>query len=64
MSGKVEGKTVMITGAGTGFGSQLAIRAAQEGARRVIVHYPAAYILARRNFRFKSAILWPRTCDL
>jgi 3-oxoacyl-[acyl-carrier protein] reductase len=39
MSGKLEGKTVMVTGAGTGFGAQLAARAAQEGAARVIVHY-------------------------
>jgi 3-oxoacyl-[acyl-carrier protein] reductase len=39
MGGKLEGKTVMITGAGTGFGQQLAIRAAHEGAARVIVHY-------------------------
>jgi 3-oxoacyl-[acyl-carrier protein] reductase len=37
--GKLDGKTVMVTGAGTGFGRQLAIRAAQEGARKVYVHY-------------------------
>jgi 3-oxoacyl-[acyl-carrier protein] reductase len=37
--GKLEGKTVVVTGAGTGFGQQLAIRAAEEGAGRVIVHY-------------------------
>jgi 3-oxoacyl-[acyl-carrier protein] reductase len=35
----LDGKTVMVTGAGTGFGRQLAIRAAHEGAARVIVHY-------------------------
>ena len=39
MGGKLEGKTVMVTGAGTGFGQQLAIKAAEEGAARVIVHY-------------------------
>jgi 3-oxoacyl-[acyl-carrier protein] reductase len=39
MGGKLEGKTVMVTGAGTGFGQMLAIKAAQEGAARVIVHY-------------------------
>jgi 3-oxoacyl-[acyl-carrier protein] reductase len=39
MSGRLDGKTVMVTGAGTGFGQQLAIRAAQDGAARVIVHY-------------------------
>jgi 3-oxoacyl-[acyl-carrier protein] reductase len=37
--GKLDGKTVMVTGAGTGFGRQLAIRAAQEGAKKVYVHY-------------------------
>jgi 3-oxoacyl-[acyl-carrier protein] reductase len=37
--GKLDGKTVMVTGAGTGFGQQLAIRAAQEGAKKVYVHY-------------------------
>jgi 3-oxoacyl-[acyl-carrier protein] reductase len=39
MSGKLEGKRVMVTGAGTGFGQQLAIRAAHEGAAEVLVHY-------------------------
>ena len=32
------GKTVLVTGAGTGFGAEIAYRAAQEGAR-VAVHY-------------------------
>ncbi len=35
---RFEGKTVLVTGAGTGFGSALAVRAGQEGAR-VGVHY-------------------------
>lgn len=39
MSGRLEGKTVMVTGAGTGFGAQLARQAAREGAGRVVVHY-------------------------
>ena len=39
MSGRLEGKRVMITGAGTGYGQQLAIRAAQDGAAEVLVHY-------------------------
>jgi 3-oxoacyl-[acyl-carrier protein] reductase len=39
VSGRLEGKTVMVTGAGTGFGATLAERAAQDGAARVIVHY-------------------------
>ena len=37
--GKLDGKTVMVTGAGTGFGAELAVQAAQEGAANVIVHY-------------------------
>jgi 3-oxoacyl-[acyl-carrier protein] reductase len=39
MAGTVQDKVVMVTGAGTGFGAQLAVRAAEEGASRVIVHY-------------------------
>ena len=35
---RFEGKTVLVTGAGTGFGSAIAFRAGQEGAR-VGVHY-------------------------
>ncbi len=37
--GRLDGKTVMVTGAGTGFGAELAVKAAQEGAARVVVHY-------------------------
>src|SRR5215211_5462644 len=36
---RFEGKHVMVTGAGTGFGQALATRAAQEGAASVVVHY-------------------------
>src|SRR5689334_5026377 len=32
------GRTVLVTGAGTGYGAEIAVRAAQEGAR-VAVHY-------------------------
>jgi len=32
------GRTVLVTGAGTGFGAEIAVRAAQEGAQ-VVVHY-------------------------
>lgn len=35
---RFKGKTVLVTGAGTGFGAAIAFRAAQEGAR-VAVHY-------------------------
>lgn len=38
LSRRFEGRVVMVTGAGTGFGRALAVRAAGEGAR-VIVHY-------------------------
>jgi 3-oxoacyl-[acyl-carrier protein] reductase len=36
---RFDGKTFMVTGAGTGFGAALSRRAAQEGAAKVIVHY-------------------------
>jgi 3-oxoacyl-[acyl-carrier protein] reductase len=36
---RFDGKTFMVTGAGTGFGAALSLRAAQEGAAKVIVHY-------------------------
>jgi 3-oxoacyl-[acyl-carrier protein] reductase len=36
---RFEGKTFLVTGAGTGFGAALALRAAQDGAARVLVHY-------------------------
>ena len=36
---RVEGRSVLVTGAGTGFGAEIAVRAAQEGARAVGVHY-------------------------
>ena len=39
MERRFEGKTFMVTGAGTGFGAALSLRAAEEGARKVIVHY-------------------------
>jgi 3-oxoacyl-[acyl-carrier protein] reductase len=35
---RFEGRTVLVTGAGTGFGAEVAVRAAQEGAQ-VAVHY-------------------------
>lgn len=36
---RFEGRSVLVTGAGTGFGAEIAVRAAQEGARVVGVHY-------------------------
>jgi 3-oxoacyl-[acyl-carrier protein] reductase len=39
MQRRFEGRTFMVTGAGTGFGAELSVRAAQEGAVKVLVHY-------------------------
>jgi 3-oxoacyl-[acyl-carrier protein] reductase len=39
MPRRFEGRSVVVTGAGTGFGAEIAVRAAQEGARSVGVHY-------------------------
>ncbi len=39
MPRRFEGRSVLVTGAGTGFGAEIAVRAAQEGARVVGVHY-------------------------
>ncbi|MFM9595045.1 SDR family NAD(P)-dependent oxidoreductase [Streptomyces scabiei] len=36
---RFEGRSVLVTGAGTGYGAEIAVRAAQEGAARVAVHY-------------------------
>jgi 3-oxoacyl-[acyl-carrier protein] reductase len=36
---RFEGRSVVVTGAGTGFGATIALRAAQEGARMVGIHY-------------------------
>ena len=33
------GRSVVVTGAGTGFGAEIAVRAAQEGARVIGIHY-------------------------
>lgn len=45
---RFEGKWVMVTGAGTGFGATLALRAAAEGAN-VVVHYNSSEQGARRT---------------
>src|SRR5215217_8232842 len=36
---RFEGRSVLVTGAGTGFGRAIALRATQEGARAVGIHY-------------------------
>ncbi|HWU59154.1 MAG TPA: SDR family oxidoreductase [Microbacteriaceae bacterium] len=45
---RFEGKTVLVTGAGTGFGAEIAVRAAQEGAT-VAVHYNSSKAGAERT---------------
>ena len=45
---RFRGKTVLVTGAGTGFGAEIAARAAQEGAR-VAVHYRSSKAGAERT---------------
>jgi 3-oxoacyl-[acyl-carrier protein] reductase len=42
------GKTVLVTGAGTGFGAEIAVRAAQEGAD-VAIHYRSSRAGAERT---------------
>jgi NAD(P)-dependent dehydrogenase (short-subunit alcohol dehydrogenase family) len=46
---RFEGRTVLVTGAGTGFGAEIAVRAAQEGARAVGVHYRSSAAGAERT---------------
>lgn len=48
MTQRFTGKTVLVTGAGTGFGAEIAVRAAQEGAD-VAVHYRTSLAGARRT---------------
>jgi len=43
------GRSVVVTGAGTGFGAEIAVRAAQEGARVVGVHYRSSRAGAERT---------------
>ena len=47
--GRLDGRTVMITGAGTGFGAELAVKAAQEGAATVVIHYRSSEAGARET---------------
>ncbi len=46
---RFEGRSVVVTGAGTGFGAEIAVRAAQEGARAVGVHYRSSAAGAERT---------------
>jgi 3-oxoacyl-[acyl-carrier protein] reductase len=49
MTKRFEGRSFLVTGAGTGFGAALALRAAQEGAARVLVHYRSSAEGAERT---------------
>ncbi|HET8976654.1 MAG TPA: SDR family oxidoreductase [Solirubrobacteraceae bacterium] len=49
MERRFEGRSFMVTGAGTGFGAELAVRAAQDGAARVLVHYRSSEAGAQRT---------------
>jgi NAD(P)-dependent dehydrogenase (short-subunit alcohol dehydrogenase family) len=46
---RFEGRTVLVTGAGTGFGAEIAVRAAQEGAAVVGLHYRSSREGAERT---------------
>jgi NAD(P)-dependent dehydrogenase (short-subunit alcohol dehydrogenase family) len=46
---RFEGRNFMVTGAGTGFGAALSIRAAQEGAAKVLIHYRSSAAGAERT---------------
>jgi len=43
------GRSVLVTGAGTGLGAEIAVRAAQEGARAVGIHYRSSAAGAERT---------------
>ncbi len=49
MQRRFDGKTFMVTGAGTGFGAALATRAAEEGAAKVLLHYRSSAEGAERT---------------
>jgi 3-oxoacyl-[acyl-carrier protein] reductase len=49
MERRFEGRSFMVTGAGTGFGAALSLRAAQEGASRVLIHYRSSSAGAERT---------------
>ena len=49
MERRFEGRRFMVTGAGTGFGAALAVRAAQEGVSRVLIHYRSSAAGAQRT---------------
>src|SRR5947209_10285695 len=49
MQRRFEGRKFMVTGAGTGFGAELSVRAAEEGAALVLIHYRRSQAGAERT---------------
>jgi 3-oxoacyl-[acyl-carrier protein] reductase len=49
MQRRFETRNFMVTGAGTGFGAALALKAAEEGAAKVLVHYRSSSAGAERT---------------
>jgi 3-oxoacyl-[acyl-carrier protein] reductase len=49
MHRRFEGQNFLVTGAGTGFGAELSVRSAQEGAAKVLVHYRSSADGAERT---------------
>lgn len=49
MTRRFEGRNFLVTGAGTGFGAELSVRAAEEGAAKVLVHYRSSADGAERT---------------
>jgi 3-oxoacyl-[acyl-carrier protein] reductase len=49
MQRRFEGRRFMVTGAGTGFGAELSVRAAEEGAALVLIHYRRSQAGAERT---------------
>jgi 3-oxoacyl-[acyl-carrier protein] reductase len=54
-SRRFEGKTVLVTGAGTGFGAEIAVRAAQEGAD-IAIHYRSSRAGAEQTAKRVEAL--------
>lgn len=58
--GKLDGKVVVITGAGSGLGKQFAIRMANEGAKLAICTKNAQRLeITKRNVRLPAQRSWP-----
>jgi dihydroanticapsin dehydrogenase len=62
MSGRLEGKVTIVTGAGSGIGRASAMRFAEEGARVTCVDIDAATVEETAAMIGDAA--WPVTCDI